>query len=158
MKIAKYVAYGALAGLCVGLGLSFFGGRQEFIGNPVAQHYILYSTLIGSVIGGVCGIVQIVQKKSAIQKAMDLAQIELAQSASAQKQRTAWASEVKKNALNLNNTCSKNKTFNKPLVSTTYQAKNQMTEIMNELFKATEKQGKVDALAKELSKKGGASI
>ena len=58
----------------------------------------------------------------------------------------------------MNNTCSRNKTSDKPLVSTTYKANAQMTEIMNELTKVAEKQGKVDSLAEELSKKGGASV
>lgn len=76
----------------------------------------------------------------------------------ARKQRVKWASEVKQKARNVNTTCANNKTANKPLVSTTYKANTQMTDIMNELTKVAEKQGKVDSLAEELSKKGGASV
>lgn len=76
----------------------------------------------------------------------------------ARKQRAKWASEVKQKALNVTNTCAKNKAADNPLVSTTYKANSQMTDIMNELTKVAEKQGKVDALAEELSKKGGASV
>ena len=76
----------------------------------------------------------------------------------ARKQRVKWADEVKQKALSVNTTCSNNKTANKPLVSTTYKANTQMTDILIELTKVTEKQGKVDSLAEELSKKGGASL
>lgn len=76
----------------------------------------------------------------------------------ARKQRVRWAGEVKQKALNVNNTCSGNKSSNKPLVSTTYKSAAQMTEIMNELTRVAEKQGKVDSLAEELFKKGGTSL
>lgn len=76
----------------------------------------------------------------------------------ARKQRVRWAGEVKQKALNVNNTCSGNKSSNKPLVSTTYKSAAQMTDILNELTTVTEKQGRIDSLAEELSKKGGASV
>lgn len=74
------------------------------------------------------------------------------------KQRAEWASEVKKKAHTVNNICSKNKELDKPLVSTTYQANAQMIEIMNELTKIAEKQGKIDSLVEELSEKEGVSL
>ena len=179
MKIVKYTAYGALIGLCIGLVLSFFvgcvaacscseewidaffgcgnatcaSGCQEFTSDPIVRNCILYSTLICAAIGGAYGAFQTVQEKIASQIAA-----ELEQSASAKRQRVSWASEIKLKALNVNNTCSRNKTSDKPLVSTTYKANAQMTEIMNELTKVAEKQGKVDSLAEELSKKGGVSV
>lgn len=178
MKIAKYALYGALTGLCIGLVLSFFvgceamcscteewidaflgcgnatysGGCQGFTNDPAVRNCMLYSTLISTGLGAIYGFFLTLQDKNAAQRAA-----ELEESASAKKQRVIWASEVKQKALNVNNTCSRNKTFDKPLVSTTYKANAQMTEIMNELTKVAEKQGKVDALAEELSKKGGAS-
>lgn len=109
--------------------------------------------MICAAIGGAYGAFQTLQEKNAAQKAA-----ELEQSASAKRQRVTWASEIKQKALNVNNTCSRNKTSDKPLVSTTYKANAQMTEIMNELTKVAEKQGKVDSLAEELSKKGGVSV
>lgn len=88
----------------------------------------------------------------------EAARIAAVNSEEARKQRVKWAGEVKQKALNVNATCSNNKTANKPLVSTTYEANTQMTDIMNELTKIAEKQGKVDSLVEELSKKGGASV
>lgn len=179
MKTIKYAAQGALIGLCIGLVLSFFvgceaacsctedwinaffgfgnatcaGGCQEFTSDPAVRNCILYSTLICAVIGGAYGAFQTLQDKNAAKKAA-----ELEQSASAKKQRVTWASEVKQKALNVNNTCTKNKSTDKPLVNTTYKANAQMTDIMNELTKVAEKQGKVDALSEELSKEGGTSV
>jgi len=179
MKIVKYTVYGALFGLCVGLVLSvfvgcnavcscsddwinaFFGcnnatyasGCGGYISDPAVRSCLLYSTLICAVIGGVYGTFRTLQDKNLAQKAS-----ELEQSASAKKQRVAWASEVKQKALNVNNVCSENKTFDKPLVSTIYKSNDQMTEILNELTKISEKQGKVDFLAEELSRKDGTSI
>lgn len=178
MKIAKYALYGALTGLCIGLVLSFFvgceamcsctedwidaffgcgnatcsSGCQEFTNDPAVRNCMLYSTLISTGIGAIYGLFLTLQDKNAAQKAA-----ELERSASAKKQRATWASEVKQNALNVNNTCSRNKTSDKPLVSTTYKANTQMAEIINELTNIAEKQGKIDALAEELSKKGGIS-
>lgn len=78
------------------------------------------------------------------------------QSEEARRQRVEWADVAKKKALNVNNTCERYKSADKPLVSTTYEASSQMKEIMNELTKAAELQGKVNSIADELSKKGGA--
>lgn len=179
MKTGKYTAYGALIGLCIGLVLSFFagceavcsctgewidaflgcgdatcaGGCQRFTSDPIVQGCILYSTLIGAIVGGAYGFFQTLQDKNEALKTSELERIE-----SAKKQRVAWASEVKQKALTVNNTCSRNKAMDKPLVSTTYKANDQMIEIMNELTQVVEKQGLVDSLAEELLKKGGTSV
>lgn len=118
----------------------------------------MWSLLLICVIGGaVIGLFYGFYKAKEASDA-DAARIAAENSEEARKQRAKWASEVKQKALNVNNTCSRNKTSDKPLVSTTYKANAQMTEIMNELTKVAEKQGKVDSLAEELSKKGGASV
>lgn len=118
----------------------------------------MWSLLLICIIGGaVIGLCYGFYKAKEASDA-DAARLAAANSEEARKQRAKWASEVKQKALNVNNTCSKNKTSDKPLVSTTYKANTQMTEIMNELTKVAEKQGKVDSLAEELSKKGGASV
>lgn len=184
MKIVKYAFYGALTGLCIGLVLSFFvgcdavgscadewlgaffnslfgcggnascsGGCQEFTSDPAVRNCMLYSILISTGIGAIYGLFLTMQDKNAAQKAALLSQ-----SAEAKKQRAAWASEIKQNALKVTNTCTQNKVSDKPLVSTTYKANTQMSEIVNELAKVAEKQGKIDSLADELSKKGGASL
>lgn len=118
----------------------------------------MWSLLLICVIGGA-----VVGFFYGIYKAKEESDAEAARKAAenseeARKQRVKWAGEVKQKALNVNNTCSRNKTADKPLVSTTYKANAQMTEIMNELTKIAEKEGKVDSLAEELSKKGGASL
>lgn len=46
----------------------------------------------------------------------------------------------------------------KPLVATTYKSSEQMTKIMYELTKISERQGEVDYFAKELSKREGSSL
>ena len=110
-------------------------------------------TIAGAIIGCVYGIYKAKQESDA-----EAARRKAESSEEARRQRVKWAGEVKQKALNVNNTCSGNKTADKPLVSTTYKATTQMTEIMNELTRVAEKQGKVDSLAEELSKKGGASL
>lgn len=118
----------------------------------------MWSLLLICIIGGaVIGLFYGFYKAKEASDA-DAARIAAENSEEARKQRAKWASEVKHKALNVNNTCSKNKTSDQPLVSATYKANAQMNEIMNELTKVAEKQGKVDSLAEELSKKGGASV
>lgn len=107
----------------------------------------------GAVVGMVYGIYKAKEESNALKAKRDAENLE-----AAQKQRIQWASEVKQKALNVSNVCSENKAADKPLVFTTYKANTQMTEIMNELTRVAEKQGKVDSLAEELSKKGGASL
>ena len=114
---------------------------------------LLICAIGGAVVGFFYGIYKAKEERDA-----ETARRNAAISEEARKQRVKWAEEIKQKALNLNNTCSRNKTTDKPLVFTTYKANAQMTEIMNELTKVAEKQGKVDSLAEELSKKGGASL
>lgn len=175
MKIAKYTALGVLVGLCIGLVLGFFVGWKifcdctldvltcgsptcanvcrEYASDPDVRGCILFFTLICALIGGAYGTVRTLQDNDAVRKAA-----ELEQNAFAKKQQATWASDIKQKALNLSSTCSKNKSDDKPLVTATYEANVQMAEIMNELVKVTEKQGKVDSVAEELSRKGGASV
>lgn len=163
MRIVKYAVLGALVGLCVAflVGIDTLcsgnatcaNGCKEFINDPKELVGILGVILIFAVFGGIFGMIQTVQDNDAVQKAT-----ELEQRAFAEKQRAIRASDVKQKALNLSNTCSKNKSDDKPLVTATYEANVKMAEIMNELVKVAEKQGKVDSVAEELSKKGGASV
>lgn len=114
---------------------------------------LIFCSICGAIIGFIFGIFA---EKSSRDKA--LAERNAKLSEEARKQRVKWADEIKQKALSVNNTCSGNKSSNKPLVSTTYKSVAQMTEILNELTTVTEKQGRVDSLAEELSKKGGASV
>lgn len=76
----------------------------------------------------------------------------------ARKKRIEWAGEVKKKAMHVNVMCAKNKASKKPLVSSTYKSSLQMNEIINELTKVAEKQGKVNSLANELLFKEGGNL
>lgn len=111
---------------------------------------LLFCSIGGAVIGLIYGIYKM---KSAADE--ETARRNAEYSEEARKQRVKWADEAKTKALNVNNICERNKSADKPLVSTTYQASSQMKEIMNELTKVAELQGKVDSIADELSKKGG---
>lgn len=48
--------------------------------------------------------------------------------------------------------------MDKSLVSIIYESDTQLTQIINELTNVAEKQGKVESLTEELSKKGGTSL
>ena len=129
---------------CVYLSVFFWSGMWGLLA---------ICTIAGAIIGCVYGIYKAKQESDA-----EAARRKAESSEEARRQRVKWAGEVKQKALNVNNTCSGNKTADKPLVSTTYKATTQMTEIMSELTRVAEKRGKVDSLAEELSKKGGASL
>lgn len=113
-------------------------------------HVLLFCAIVGAVIGLVYGLIKM--KAAADEEA---ARRNAENSEEARKQRVKWASEAKKKALNVSNTCDRNKKSAKPMVSTTYQASSKMKEILNELTKVAELQGKVDSIAGELKKKGG---
>lgn len=165
---------GAIIGACVALVLYVIGFGVELIncacqiitcdcdgGDAIPGMWssssfvsvLLFCAIAGAIIGLVYGIYKM--KVKADEEARRRVAVN---SEEARKQRVNWASEIKEKSLNVANICAKNKRINKNLISTTYQASNQMTEIINELTRVTEKQGKVDSLAEELSKKGGASL
>ena len=179
MKVIKYTVYGALVGLCSGLilgycmgcesafscaeewiyaifgcnGSSFTGGCQQFTNNPVVKNCIIFSTVICALIGGAYAEFQSFQEKEAIQEAK-----KSEQQASAKKQREILAREAKQKALDAYNICCSNKEMDKSLVSIIYESDTQLTQIINELTNVAEKQGKVESLTEELSKKGGTSL
>lgn len=107
----------------------------------------------GAVVGLFYGIYKTKEEKDA-----EFARKRAEYSEETHKQRVKWAGEIKQKIMNVNNICSVNKSADKPLVSTTYKAGTQMAEIMNELTKVAERQGKIDSLVEELSKKGGAAL
>jgi len=113
-------------------------------------HVLIFCTIGGAIIGLVYGLYKM---KAAADE--ETARKNAEYSEKARKQRVKWADEVKQKALNVNNICEKNKVSDKPLVSTTYQASSEMEDIMNELTKVAELQGKVDSIADELAKKDG---
>ena len=70
------------------------------------------------------------------------------------KQRTKYAEELKQEAKKAYEICSRNRTNDKRLNSIKYKTSEQMAEIMNELTKVTEQQGRMNAMAEELRKDG----
>lgn len=107
----------------------------------------------GAVIGLFYGIYKVKQENDA-----EVARRNAENSEEARKQRVKWANEIKQKALNLERNCTKNRTSVKAVISTNYKASNQMSDIMNELSKVAELQGKIDSISEELSKKGGDSL
>ena len=107
----------------------------------------------GAVIGLFYGIYKVKQENDA-----EVARRNAENSEEARKQRVKWANEIKQKALNLERNCTKNRTSVKAVISTNYKASNQMSDIINELSKVAELQGKIDSISEELSKKGGDSL
>ena len=169
-KILGYSAKGAGLGAISAVGLFIIGFGLEFVNLGCAiltcdcdrdmmfewsgMWGLFIFCLIGGAIVGACyGVYRRKEDEEA-----EIARQKAENSEEARRQRVAWASQAKQKALNLNNECSKNKTADKPLVSTTYKADIQMADIMAALTKITEMQGRVDALAEELSKEDNASL
>jgi len=111
---------------------------------------LIFCAIGGAIIGLIYGIYKM--KAAADEEA---ARRNAENSEAARQQRVKWAGEVKQKALNISSTCDKNKSVDKPLVSTTYQASSQMKDIVSELTKVAELQGKVDSIADSLAKKDG---
>lgn len=111
---------------------------------------VIFCTIGGAIIGLIFGIFKMktIADEEAARKNAEASE-------EARKQRVKWADEIKQKALNINNTCEKNKSSDKTLVSTTYQASSQMKDIVNELTRTAELQGKVNSIADELTKKEG---
>ncbi|MGN0150368.1 MAG: hypothetical protein ACI4C7_09000 [Clostridia bacterium] len=112
-------------------------------------HVLLFCTIGGAVIGLIVGICKM--KIAADEKT---AKRNAANSEEARRQRERWAGEVKQKALNINNSCTSNNNTSKTIVSTSFKASLQMKEIMDELTKAAEIQGKVDSISNELAAGG----
>lgn len=118
--------------------------------NGAFGSVITFCMICGAVLGMIYGII-----KAKMKKDEEIAKRNAEIAEEERKQRVEWANEIKKKALDVNNICNKNKSQNKPLVHTSYKAEAQMKEIMNELTKVAEIQGKIDSIAEELSKKEG---
>ena len=164
MEIFSKTFIGAAVGAIVGVVLYLLGIVFDFLSclcscgendallhNGAFGRIVLVCTIGGAVIGLIYGIVK--AKEEADERA---AKKRAADSEEAKKQRAKWADEVRKLALNTSNTCENNKTYNKPLVSTSYLASSKMREITKELTNIAELQGKVSSIVNEIEKKAGA--
>lgn len=125
------------------------GSSADPMGGDAFLHVLLFCVIGGAVIGLIVGIVKTKAKYDE-----EAAKKNFANSEEARRQRERWAGEVKQKALTLNNTCNSNNNTSKTIVSTSFKASLQMRDIMNELTKAAEIQGKVDSLHNELTAGG----
>lgn len=117
--------------------------------GDVFWHVLLFCVIGGAIIGLIVGLCKM--KAAADEEA---AKRNLANSEEAKRQRQKWAGQIKQRVLQITNSCEQNKSVDKTLVSTTYKSSNLMKDIMQELTKVSEMQGKVDAISNELNKKG----
>lgn len=172
MTAVLWMLGGAVAGAVLSLVLYLLGGIVELFncachivscncegGDAIPWLWngesfltvLLFCSIGGAIIGLVYGICKMKSASNAKK-----ARIAAENSEEAKKQRVKWAKEAKQRAVNVYNTCERNESSDKPLVSTTYQSNQQMRNILIELTKAVELQGKVDSITDELSKKDGA--
>lgn len=119
------------------------------MGGDAFLHTLLFCVIGGAIIGLIVGIVE---TKAKIDE--ETAKRNAANSEEARRQREIWAGEVKQKALNISNSCTSNNNTSKTIVSTSFKASLQMKEIMDELTKAAEIQGKVDSISNELEAGG----
>lgn len=145
-KMEKLILYAFMCTVLGAVGAVCLFVAGGFMWSTGLWGLMLICGGIGTAIGFLYGICEIIIEK------------DTKKSEEVYKQRVELVDELKPKAMDINDICSKNKTVDKPSVSTTYKADILMTEIMNELTRVAEKQGKVNSLAEELSKKGGASL
>ena len=110
---------------------------------------MIFCSIAGAIIGFVYG----VKKRKAI-KEEKKARLEATNSELMRKQREKWASEVRRIAVNVSNTCDFNEANLASVVHSTYTAEAQMEKVLKEFSEAVELKGKIDALAEDI-KKGG---
>ena len=127
--------FGAIGGVCLSIG------KWELI--------IIY--IIGGAIIGFCyGNLRNKDEKKSQKKALDLEE--------SHKQNKKNAAELKQNAIKIINVYTNDNSSYVPLISTTYTTYAQMDAIINELTKIAGKQGKIECIVDELSKKGGVPL
>ncbi len=111
---------------------------------------LIFCTACGVTVGLIYGIY-----KTKVNSDAKLKQRNAQNAEEARKQRVQWADALKKKAMKVEDTCSKNKTSFAPMVMTRYEASDRLDKILTELSKVTELQGKVAAMADELAREEG---
>lgn len=170
LTILKWILSGAGLGGLSAIGLFVIGFLFELMNLGVAiltcdcdaqtmfdwsgmGGLLLFCIIAGAIIGGVYGFYLVKTENDE-----EAAKLAAQQSEEARRQRIKWANEAKQKALSVHNTCTQNTVSDHPLVSAEYKARSQMAEIINELMRAAEKEGKVSALASELTRKGDGAV
>lgn len=147
-------AIGFAVGFVIGLGAEFLSCIScGSCGVSDATPLLVYFAIIGAVMGLIYGF-YVMKADAREEAAKRKAQLDT----EAKMQRIKLADEVTRKAIRVDETCAKNKMNNKPLVFTEYKASAQMTAIVHEMEKLSEKQGKVDALAEELTNRDVDSV
>lgn len=144
------IVWGAIGGGCLFLiRLAFSSDKSINFGLSGMWGIMIICSICGAVIGYFKAR-QERKKEEAIRVA--------ANSKEAHKQRLKWANEIKQKSLNLQKKCTRNRESVEHVVSTIYKSSDQMSNIMRELSKVAELQGKIDSISQELSKKDGDSL
>lgn len=143
------VVWSLLSCTCQIVSCNWNASTPEPMGGDAFFHVLLFCVIGGVIIGLIVGIVK---TKAKVDE--ETAKRNAANSEEARRQRERWAGEVKQKALNINNSCTSNNNTSKTIVSTSFKASLQMKEIMDELTKAAEIQGKVDSISNELAAGG----
>lgn len=102
--------------------------------------------IIFCIVALVLGMIQIIRSKAESEKKENLKK--------EKDWRIQWAKELKQEAKNVADICTRNKQTNKMPVAITYEADLQMSKIINELTMMAELKGKVDAMADSISEEG----
>ena len=170
MAVVKYTGIGALAGgvlavllYALGFGVEILNcacaiitcdcNREEALpglwhGNSFVNIF-LFCLIGGAIIGLVYGIY-----KRKMELDAEAARKAAENSEEARRQRELWAEEIRNEANAIYKTCKTNQDADKPLRSTTHKSSELMKEIVEELTRASELQGRVDAIANEVSLRG----
>lgn len=112
--------------------------------------------LLYSIIGcAVIGIIVLINKKVKKNDA-DSAHMLADRSDEVRQIKEKWTEKVKQKAKSVSTICDSNEAYEGQIVFTKYQADSVLSDIMYELEKTAELQGKVNSIADELRGKGGA--
>ena len=172
-KIIYGFVKGLLIGLVIGIILSIFVGFEatlncvgEWIGaffgcgscydgcsyylwDKDVQNCIMYCSIISALVSGVYSTYVAFQDMVINKKRIADLEIE-----NAKKQRIQWANEAKQLALKVSCDCKSNESGFNSLISTEYQSEKMIELISMELTNVSELQGKIEAMVKDIEKKG----
>lgn len=169
MKAVKTTLIGAGIGLAASICLIILGVACDFVScacaiiscessyNSMSDGILgnfggicLFCVICGAIIGLVYGLYKMKEEADEINAK------KYAEEAEADRQRRKkWASEICQKALKTEQSCKDNaEAMKAPLVATMYKSDDMMALITSELTRASELQGKIDALASDVKKEG----
>lgn len=155
--VITYTLAGAIMGaiatiilyvLGFGFELCTCGGDSFGIWNMGSFMSILLFCIIG---GAIVGLIYSLSKLKANRKEA-IEETKVNNSERLKKQKVQWALKAKQKALDVYTLCESNSENVIPLVSSTYEAEQQLKMIFTELTESMELKGKIDALAEDVKK------